>query len=695
MSSPASAIIASGYRLQRSLSLSELSSLRPPQRTSLLPLDVSTAQIKPLGIITLASFERCSCDRFDGGQTHLSIRMRIAKLDGTKGVAISYAWGEFDRQKRCIGHKRDSPADDVDMVLGSEWKVSSVQERLAQLTEQHDGCWVDQICMLGPVQKRRKTLKAIPAIFRTLHVTVLLPGSLCGCLRKAFDEYQSAKLEVDEQKASANQPSDEISARLDRHMKRSEICLTGTDCLNSNGTSSWTKRLWTLQEFVYSRSCSFLFANQEVMECCEFEDSLSGVKPEQLNDNSRRFYEDHVGRSLPREESVVFLRLENLANWMSQHLMVLSKAPGPVNLRHASLLLGDLQVWDVTSHRHYRVVPFLTSLIAIAKEPRTATKPADYILSVFPAVDGYIVPRNFKHLSPIELLEDALAQLCKLQNLYIPNLSPMGLSGSICSSAQWSPDISRAATEIRDSKDIYGSFLWEMAIQNAHDLDTWVEGLDITEAIAHFLVMILQWEHGSPHFSHLQRRFGGSFKEATAKLKSSSESERVVGLMLSMSFLLDRAMSEEDILKEKSFLGFLNSLISMRVLEKAIHGLICEFLHLDATRCQQNGIRPIFSQYTGSSQAGTQEGGMSCQTCIGLVNGGSFDQARSSGAELLTIGHHGSAESPVYEAVRVPGTSSLEYRVIGVWVPLYLRFKVAEVGAIMVDESEEHNAYVV
>jgi hypothetical protein len=36
----------------------------------------------------------------------------------------------------------------------------------------------------------RKTLAAIPAIFRTLEVIVILPRPICRCLRQGFDAYQ-------------------------------------------------------------------------------------------------------------------------------------------------------------------------------------------------------------------------------------------------------------------------------------------------------------------------------------------------------------------------------------------------------------------------------------------------------------------------------------------------------------------------
>jgi hypothetical protein len=144
---------------------------------------------------------------------------------------------------------------------------------------------------------------------------------------------------------------------------------------------------------------------------------------------------------------------------------------------------------------------------------------------------------------------------------------------------------------------------------------------------------------------------------------------------------------------ERNYLAGPN--VSTRALEKAIHGLICEFLHLDATRCRQHGVRAIFSLWHGVVQQGGQEEGISSQSCVGLVNGQSFDQARSCGAELLTIGLYASPKTPCYEAVKVSGTSPPEYRIIGVWVPLDYDLKVAEVGAIMVHEKDEHNAYIV
>ncbi|KAK5453397.1 hypothetical protein LTS15_006582 [Exophiala xenobiotica] len=416
---------ASMTGFQGSLSLSEQPSLRPHQMTSSLPLYLSTAQTKPLPRVKLASFERCSCDRLDGGQAHLSVHTHETELPDAKGVAISYTWGAFDREKRCIGHKRDSPDEAVEMELGSEWRVSSVQERLAQLTEQHEGCWVDQICMPQKEEKTREkeekirqTLDAIPSIFSTLPVTVLLPGSLCGCLRIAFNGYQAAKREADEQQASADQPS-EASARLDRCMERLERALYGTECLNSNGASG----------------------RQE---------------PEHLNDYSQRLYEERAkSLGLSPRQGVDILLDENafaiagLVSTMSNEVPLPATLPQslddltstnmmgdavdfPAMLKVASMLLGETQMGDGAARKARGPNPsLLLSLSILADCPRTATKAEDYILSIFPAMEGYSIPENFKHLSPTELLKNTLAQLHNLENWFTPSYSPAGLCGNI------------------------------------------------------------------------------------------------------------------------------------------------------------------------------------------------------------------------------------------------------------------------
>lgn len=352
-------------------------------------------------------------------------------------------------------------------------------------------------------------------------------------------------------------------------MERLNECLAGSDCLNSSGACSWTKRLWTLQEFVYSTSCSFLFANQEVVECCKLEDinnSPSG-KLRQLNDYSCRLYEDCVEYPrLSTEEVQLFLARENLSTYTRLRFNVMCVQTTTVqdlqdnSDRLASLLLGDVQVWDVASYAPDSAVPLLKTLLTIREESRTATQAADYILSVFSSPGGIHSTQNSNHLTPTELLEDALAQLHNLSDFFVPSYSPAGLSGSIFCSAQWSPGISRAATEVKDSTDIFSSFRRGECVivrsparlplrlqsthnttslgRNAQNFGSWIREMNVNKTITYFTVMVVrQLEPYLRRGIRLEWRFEMSVDDGIAKLNSSSESDRVAALLRLMSWV--------------------------------------------------------------------------------------------------------------------------------------------------------------
>lgn len=137
--------------------------------------------------IRLATFQGCNCTgcpTVPAGKGHLSIATKEVELHEENGVTTSYTWGEFDRAKYCVGHRNGHPAMEVFLELGAEWRLPSVVERLAQLTEQWGASWVDQVCIPQKTESIRKILAQIPTIFKTLSVIVLLPVSIkqsMGC----------------------------------------------------------------------------------------------------------------------------------------------------------------------------------------------------------------------------------------------------------------------------------------------------------------------------------------------------------------------------------------------------------------------------------------------------------------------------------------------------------------------------------
>jgi hypothetical protein len=170
----------------------------------------------------------------------------------------------------------------------------------------------------------------------------------------------------------------------------------------------------------------------------------------------------------------------------------------------------------------------------------------------------------------------------------------------------------------------------------------------------------------------------------------------------------------------------------LSVLEEAVFELICEFLLLDARLCRERGVRAILGEWhalqdqvpapdlamsenkDGSNYgpAKTKEysedvhdnseyqgsSGAHSKTCIGLVHWETFCQARAQQQDTMTIALRTTPHVPFYEAVRTSGCGSSEsapeYKIFGVWMPLGVGCRAADIGAVVVDEDEA-DAFVV
>ena len=70
-------------------------------------------------------------------------------------------------------------------------------------------------------------------------------------------------------------------------------------------------------------------------------------------------------------------------------------------------------------------------------------------------------------------------------------------------------------------------------------------------------------------------------------------------------------------------------------------------------------------------------------------------KAQLAGQEFITIALALDPHRPRYEAVRISKSSPAEYAIVGIWLPLHKRFRVAEVGALIVNHFQAHNAIIV
>ncbi|KAL8920388.1 MAG: hypothetical protein Q9208_006269 [Pyrenodesmia sp. 3 TL-2023] len=219
---------------------------------------VSAAHHQDTQIIRTVTFEFCSdchCSwASDSASTvHLLVSHNdvvIREVDQHRLKAISYAWGDFERTNRLIGH--DVLGNPISMQLGADWNTEDFTNRLARLAFEHGACWIDQLCIPQKDAEIRKALASIPTIYRTFDVIVLMPGAPCKCVHEALET-----LEVAYEYGDESEYSSVVNAmEPDR-----------TKCLSMLLCSSWFHRLWTRQELLYSRCISLAWTGMIDAPC--------------------------------------------------------------------------------------------------------------------------------------------------------------------------------------------------------------------------------------------------------------------------------------------------------------------------------------------------------------------------------------------------------------------------------------------
>jgi Heterokaryon incompatibility protein (HET) len=234
-----------------------------------------TMQSQPSQIIRLVKFEFCSgqqCPWNSDSRVHLLISNHEADLEKEEEIngatAISYAWGEFERTERLIGHNTNG--DNISITIGGEWDTESFTNRLVLLSFEGRGCWIDQLCMPQKESEIRKALASIPTIYRTLDVVVLMPGAPCKCLCEGFEALKVAK---------------EFGNHDDYISVMGSILKDMERCLNFFPNSSWFNRLWTRQELLYSRRISMAWAEIRDTPCVNLGPNFPPGQGEQVADD--------------------------------------------------------------------------------------------------------------------------------------------------------------------------------------------------------------------------------------------------------------------------------------------------------------------------------------------------------------------------------------------------------------------------
>jgi len=449
----------------------------------------------------IATCVSCSCRSIT--EPHLAISLSYSGLKSENAVAISYTWGVFDRRDVCIGHCLRQPSARLFLNLGQEWDVPELLQRLAELSYKHNAIWIDQLCIPQNTADIQLNLARIPAIYSTLNVIAILPGSPpCRCFREHVQERQAnvprssyswlpsmdeaseetmngVGVQEGKQERQTDVPRSNFSWQLGIDEGSEETtnvddiradhdtnelgCLT--DCQNAIGLSSWLNRIWTRQEFAYSNRISISWNSTAENPCTNvgFRETRNlAINPfyQLATSNIRRQLLERS--SYPSDDDldgVVDLRLQD----MTHDFFTTGRAAVDqyTQTDDPGLLFAEFLLGKPLESKHTFEDPlekFLLDLRNLATSTRTATKPRDFVLAVWCDCPGYIIPTDYRNAKPFDLLEDAIKQLERNHSITPLTTCPSGLFSNSEASLSWRSLAVSQSSVLASAKDMYAVF---------------------------------------------------------------------------------------------------------------------------------------------------------------------------------------------------------------------------------------------
>lgn len=409
--------------------------------------------------------------------------LSYVKLQQGNATAISYTWGEFNRQPRQIGHFSDGrPAL---LKLGEEWNTADLISVFDDLCKRlKDGsspgyCWLDQFCISQESDSKiRDELARIPDIYRYFNVTILIPGSRCQCLDLRTDwttRYPQAASETERET-----------------LFRENVTL----CLNDVAISTYVGRLWPRQEMLYARCLRLIWIEPRKSQCrnvnkqsasysncsaltieeiqtlspvarlwlqkCRKELEAQQVTPEDFEHQAYHALYDKADRALEDFLKTIYI-------WKSLHIQYTLDAQLARPSRSGDLfdmlqlLTGaELETTELIdpSDTQKNLYRFTAMLVDLYGSSRSATRLRDYVIAVWVDCPGYKIPENFQTWSLGELLEDALKQFENNLRLSPGVYAASGVFDVDTSSSRfWRPRRYLDSSSINTANDVYGTLI--------------------------------------------------------------------------------------------------------------------------------------------------------------------------------------------------------------------------------------------
>jgi hypothetical protein len=579
-----------------------------------------------------------------GPDLHLRVEFEDTELEKSSAIAISYTWGEFDREDEFIGH--DTESNPLWMNLGKEWDVPETIARLVLLCiengeahgSRHAGCWIDQLCILQTDEGIRAALASIPSIYRTLEVVALMPQAICSCVRRRVLEM--SKPEQDERLES----------------------ISSLTCANSLGVGSYLSRVWTRQELLYSRRIRLVRTSDEEIPCAK---SVADIG------------------NLSKYESLLFLQKAKEHEWERaafsavRNSAIASRA-GLAELFNGSeqdmldFLLGK-QVTPPVDLSH-EIRAFLTQLAMLGcTSRRKATRARDYVMSVWVDCPGYVIPKDFKRMCLPSLLDDAVRQLEQNHGISvlvssIPRLFAVSSNGPVL----WRPRELMGRRPITDGMgDVYGTVISAAPVPVTRGgaiplrILTPVP-LSLSELSKDYLELFQNCDARTV-FQTLKPVLGSmsgftrmkfGFRDHSHSLQRYFEKgPSTARYLLELKKMCASFRSEHDL--EQALSEPIPDSISPDVDHHDVfYEMVATILGLDERQCKASGLRLMVS--------------LTEFPCIGLTKLDLRDRkifAQGASGSVITVNASRDNEGFLLETIRESGNSPPKYHVAGIWVP--------------------------
>jgi hypothetical protein len=328
-------------------------------------------------------------------------------------VAISHVWGVPEAITK-------THVEGVGII-----ELSPGKRDILSILRREDICdddwfWLDLFCIdqsPDPVIPISDQLKAIPEIYKSSRcVKILIESPVCLA-------WQSTARRV------ADEGVQDMAVFAEEELRHSR------KCPNMLFMDPWFDRLWTRQEGLYAQSIQVVVLNP--VPCARFPIISSNQRPPPPPSAGDRWIAEGEA-SLKRAAVETFL-----ADKLAYHGLSTKRQDFGnqiyLDLVYKHRVFVENLGGVVGPHSNYS--PFGEAW----RSGRQTTKPCDYVLAVFPDIEGYRPPRDARHLPFPQLLEDAFNQVSgQGKNFYF---LPKVLSGMM------------AALDSQALLDPYGSFI--------------------------------------------------------------------------------------------------------------------------------------------------------------------------------------------------------------------------------------------